>query len=66
MPFPSTTTVPSPETLAVLNIVAGLDEEAAEPDGWDVVVGVWEPPPQPARTADTTTASAVAVTSLWG
>jgi hypothetical protein len=32
--------VPSFETLAVLNVVAGFDEEAAGPAGWVVVVGL--------------------------
>jgi hypothetical protein len=52
LPLPSTTTVPTPETLAVLKLVDGF---AAEPDELVVAVvdGVWEPPPQPAIRAAT-------------
>jgi len=50
LPLPSTTTVPTPETLAVLKLVDGFAEE---PDELVVVVGLEEPPPQPAsRTAN--------------
>jgi len=40
LPLPSTTTVPTPETLAVLKLVDGFAEE---PDELVVVVGLEEP-----------------------
>ena len=52
-PLPSTTTLPTPETLAMLNLVAGFAEEPGELVD---VVGLLDPPPQPLRIAATATA----------
>jgi hypothetical protein len=47
--LPSTSTLPTPETLAMPNLVAGFVED---PDEFVAVVGVEDPPPpQPARIA---------------
>jgi hypothetical protein len=51
--------LPRPETLAVLNFVAGLADELVD------VAGFLEPPPQPARTTATATALAP-IKTLFG
>jgi hypothetical protein len=53
--LPSTTTLPSPETFATLNVVDAFPvEPEPEPDPADpvCVAGALEPPPQPARAAN--------------
>jgi hypothetical protein len=57
-PLPSTTTLPRPETLAMLNFVAGFADEL------DDAAGLLEPPPQPARIAAAATALAPIKTSF--
>jgi hypothetical protein len=51
--------LPRPETLAVLNFVAGLADELVD------ALGMLEPPPQPARIA-VAAAALAAIKTLFG